>query len=73
MRTTISIPDEVYAQAKEVLGGRPFSELATEAIRARVEQLKREHLARDLADGYRAEAESSSLDSAWTAVETEGL
>lgn len=73
MRTTISIPDEVYAQAKEVLGSRPFSELAAEAIRARVEQLKREHLGRDLAEGYRAEAENPSLDAEWAGVETEGL
>ena len=73
MRTTISIPDEIYAEAKKVLGARPFSELATEAIRTRVEQLKREHLARDLAEGYREEAESSSLDAEWAGVETEGL
>jgi predicted CopG family antitoxin len=73
MRTTISIPDDVYAEAKQVLGSRPFSELAAEAIRARVQQLKKEHLARELADGYRAEAESSSLDPEWAGVETEGL
>lgn len=73
MRTTISIPEEVYAEAKKVLGSRPFSELATEAIRARVEQLKKERLARELAEGYGAEAESSSLDSEWVGVETEGL
>jgi hypothetical protein len=73
MRTTISIPDEIYSQAKEVLGARPFSEFATEAIRTRVEQLKREHLARSMAEGYRAEAESPSLDAEWSEVETEGL
>jgi Arc/MetJ family transcription regulator len=69
MRTRISIPDEVYAEAKQVLGARPFSELATEAIRARVEQLKREHLAQDLEEGYRAEAKSSSLDAEWAGVD----
>lgn len=73
MRTTISIPDDIYAAAKEVLGARSFSELATEAIRNRVEQLKRERLAREMAAGYQAEAESSSLDAEWSGVETEGL
>ena len=73
MRTTISIPDDIYAAAKEVLGARSFSELAVEAIRGRVEQLKRERLAREMAEGYRAEAQSPSLDAEWTAVEAEGL
>ena len=73
MRTTISIPDDIYTAAKEVLGARSFSELATEAIRSRVEQLKRERLAREMAEGYRAEAERSSLDAEWSEVETEGL
>lgn len=73
MRTTISIPDDVYAAAKEVLGARSFSELAAEAIRNRVDQLKRERLAREMAEGYRAEAQTPSLDAEWAGVETEGL
>lgn len=73
MRTTISIPDDIYAAAKEVLGARSFSELATEAIRNRVDQLKRERLAREMAEGYRAEAQTPSLDAEWAGVETEGL
>jgi hypothetical protein len=36
MRTTISIPDERYSEATEVMGSRPFSEFASEAIRNRV-------------------------------------
>lgn len=73
MRTTISIPDDVYAAAKEVLGACSFSELAAEAIRNRVDQLKRERLAREMAEGYRAEAQTPSLDAEWAGVETEGL
>ena len=73
MRTTISIPDDVYAAAKEVLGARSFSELAAEAIRNRVDQLKRERLTREMAEGYRAEAQTPSLDAEWAGVETEGL
>jgi len=73
MRTTISIPDEVYSEAKRILGSRPFSEFASAAIQTRIQQLKRERLAREMAEGYYAEAESSSLDSEWSEVETEGL
>lgn len=73
MRTTISIPDDIYAAAKEVLGARSFSEFAAEAIRGRVENLKRERVAREMAEGYRAEAQSPSLDAEWFGVETEGL
>ena len=71
MRTTISIPDDIYAAAKEVLGARSFSELATEAIRNQVDQLKRERLAREMAEGYQAEAQTPSLDAEWAEVETE--
>lgn len=73
MRTTISIPDDVYSEAKEVMGSRHFSEFASEAIQARVEQLKREHLTQAMAEGYRSEAADSSLDLEWSEVETEGL
>lgn len=73
MRTTISIPDDVYSEARQIMGSRPFSEFASEAIHARVQQLKRERLAREMAEGYEAEARIPSLDSEWTEVETEGL
>jgi predicted CopG family antitoxin len=73
MRTTISIPDAIYSEAAELMGSRSFSELATEAIGAYVQQLKRERLAREMAEGYRSEAEDSSLDPAWSDVETVGL
>ncbi|HZF13463.1 MAG TPA: hypothetical protein VFE33_32115 [Thermoanaerobaculia bacterium] len=73
MRTTISIPDALVEEARHLAGELTFSAFASEAIRWRVEQLKREHLAREMEIGYRAEAESSSLDPAWTGIETEGL
>jgi predicted CopG family antitoxin len=73
MRTTISIPDEVYSEARSIMGSRPFSEFASEAIQKRIQQLKRESLAREMSEGYYAEAESSSLDPEWSALETEGL
>ena len=73
MRTTISIPDEVYSEARQIMGARPFSEFASEAIHVRIQQLKRDRLTREMAEGYRAEAENSSLDSEWTELETEGL
>ncbi len=73
MRTTISIPDELFTEIKAMLGERAFSDFAGEAIRERLEQLKRESLAREMEAGYRAEAESSSLDEDWTSVELDGL
>ncbi len=73
MRTTISLPDEVYAEAKEMMGSRPFSEFASEAIQDRIQRLKREHLAQEMAEGYRSEAADPSLDREWVEVETDGL
>jgi Arc/MetJ-type ribon-helix-helix transcriptional regulator len=73
LRTTISIPDELFTEAKALTGERPFSDFASEAIRARIAQLKRDRLAREMDAGYRAEAESASLDPAWADIETEGM
>ena len=73
MRATISIPDELYSEAKALAGPRPFSDFASEAIRQSVIHLKRESLAREMEEGYRVEAESSSLDPEWADVEVEGL
>jgi hypothetical protein len=73
MRIPISIPDEVYSEARQIMGARPFSEFASEAIHARVQQLKRDRLGREMAEGYQAEAANPSLDSEWAGLEMEGL
>jgi hypothetical protein len=73
LRTTISIPDRLYSEAKTLAGSRPFSDFASEAIQARILHLQRESLAREMEAGYRAEAESLSLHPDWVDVETEGL
>lgn len=67
-RTTISIPDTLYAEAKVLAGSRPFSDFASEAVEARILALKRERLAREMEAGYRAEAASLSLDADWTEI-----
>ena len=63
---TISIPDEIYSEAKEIMGSRPFSDSASEAIRTHILELKRVGLAHEMEEGYRAEAENSSLDADWS-------
>lgn len=73
MRTTISIPDDLFTQAKRLAGQASFSEFAAEAIRFRILEVQREQLARAMEEGYRAEAASLSLDEEWAAVEADGL
>lgn len=73
MRTTISLPDELYASAKELAGSRPFSEFASEALEVRVLELQRQRLARAMEEGYRSEAETPSLDPDWATVEVDAL
>jgi hypothetical protein len=73
MRTTISISDHLFSEAKNLAGERPFSEFASEAIQERVLRLKRDRLAREMEEGYRSEAASSSLDPEWSGFEVEGL
>ena len=69
MRITISLPDDLYAEAKELAGTRPVREIATEAFRLWVAALRRERLADELEAGYRAEADSPSLAAEWAVVE----
>jgi hypothetical protein len=73
MRTTISITDSLYAEARDAAGERSFSDFASEAIHERVLLLKRERLAQEMEAGYRAEAVAPSLDPDWSSVEVEGL
>jgi predicted CopG family antitoxin len=73
LRTTISIADSLYRAAKQLAGPRSFSEFASEALEARILSLTRERLAREMEEGYRSEAETSSLAAEWTAFEVEEM
>ena len=71
MRTTITLPNELAAEVHELLDNRSFSDFARESIALRVAQIKHEKLAWEMRRGYKAEAEESSLDPAWNAIEAE--
>jgi Arc/MetJ family transcription regulator len=73
MRTTISLPDELFAEAKRLAGGASFSDFAAEAIRVRVLEISREQLARAMDEGYQQEAQALSLDLEWAVVEDRHL
>ena len=73
MRTTISLPDELFAEAKRLAGEASFSDFAADAIRTRVLEIAREQLAQAMEEGYQQEAQSLSLDPEWAAVEVDGL
>ncbi|HSL83245.1 MAG TPA: hypothetical protein VLF66_10755 [Thermoanaerobaculia bacterium] len=73
MRTTITIPDDLARDARELARGRSLSNFTRQALQDAVERLKAEELARELEEGYRSEAQDPSLDPAWAAVEVEDL
>jgi predicted CopG family antitoxin len=73
MRTTISVPDDIYSEAKDLAGERSFSEFASDAIQERILCLKRDRLGREMEEGYRSEAASPSLEPEWASFEVEGL
>ena len=62
MRTTITIPDELAQEAQALAGGRALSEFTREALRERVARLKREKLAREMEEGYRAMAQDENRE-----------
>jgi metal-responsive CopG/Arc/MetJ family transcriptional regulator len=72
MRTTVAIPDDLYREVRPFVEGQSFSQFVREAVRGHLQRLQQEALAREMADGYRAEAKTPSLDSEWTDVETDG-
>lgn len=72
MRTTIAIPDDLYRDLEPFVGSRSFSQFVREALRSYLDRLEQEALAREMAEGYRAEAQSPSLEPEWSAVETDG-
>ncbi len=69
MRTTVAISNDLYEAAEIFFGKRSFSQFVREAIRQYVDQLQKEQLAKAMAEGYQAEAESPSLDREWSSVE----
>ncbi len=71
MRTTVFIPDDLFKQAQPFATGKSFSQLVREALERHVNRLREEKLAREMEEGYRREAESPSLDPAWSEIETE--
>jgi predicted CopG family antitoxin len=72
MRTTIAIPDDLYRHLQPHAEGRSFSQLVREALQEHLARLEERALAREMVEGYRAEADSPSLDGEWAAVETDG-
>ena len=73
MRTTVLIPDELLEEVRRLAAGETLSRFVRESVSERVDRLKREQLAAEMEEGYRAEAEDPSLDSEWENVETDGL
>jgi predicted CopG family antitoxin len=73
MRTTISIAEDLYREAKELGDGQSFSDFASVAVQERLSCLKRTKLAQEMEEGYRAEAAASSLEPEWVSFEIEGL
>ncbi len=69
MRTTVTIPDDLARDARELAQGGPLSELIQTALQDRVEGLRTARLAQALEEGYRSEAENPSLDPAWNEAE----
>ncbi len=72
MRTTVSIPDDIYADVKAFILTTSFSQFVRDAVQQHLATLKRDALLREMAEGYRAEAKDSSLDPEWSDIETEG-
>ena len=73
MRTTVVIPDELFEEVRQHLGGSSLGRFVRESVQQRLELLRRESLVREMEIGYAAEAADPSLEPAWNDIEVEGL
>jgi metal-responsive CopG/Arc/MetJ family transcriptional regulator len=72
MRTTVTLPDDLAEQVKQMLDSASLSEFIRDAVARHVEELQRKAVAEQMAEGYVAESREPSWDSDWQAIETEG-
>ena len=72
MRTTVSLPDDLFQDLQPYTAGGGFDQLVCEALQSHLERLEDESLVQAMAEGYREEARASSLDVGWSEIETEG-
>jgi metal-responsive CopG/Arc/MetJ family transcriptional regulator len=64
MKTAVSIPDAVFAEAEDLARrlGRSRSQLFTDALREYVDRHRAEHITRRLNEVFEAEPELAQLD-----------
>jgi metal-responsive CopG/Arc/MetJ family transcriptional regulator len=64
MKTAVSIPDPVFAEAEDLARrlGRSRSQLFTDALREYVDRHRAEHITRRLNEVFEAEPELAQLD-----------
>jgi len=73
IRLNITLPKELAQELNELTGPRKRSRFISEAIRQRIEQLKKEELEQILEEGYRANnRESLAHTKEFEAIDLEG-
>ncbi len=72
MRTTVIIPDDIIEEIQRMTAGSSMSGFIREAVVYRLDYLRHGVMAREMAEGYRAEAVDPSLDPEWNVIEAEG-
>ena len=52
LKVNFTLPEDVAEELKTCVGNRKRSAFVTEALRVKLEALKKEHLSNELAEGY---------------------
>ena len=72
MRTTIQVDEELAARVRRLAPRRGLNRFVNEAIAAKVAELERAELDRDMIEGYLAtRAEREELNADWATVDLE--
>ena len=72
MRTTIQVDDELAARVRRVAPRRGLNRFVNEAIAAKVAEIERAALDRDMKQGYLAtRADRAELNADWSTVDLE--
>jgi Arc/MetJ family transcription regulator len=73
VRTTVHIDDELMARVRQIVPSRGFNQFVNEALAARADAIEREHLDREMMEGYLATRDDrAELNRDWEIIDGEG-
>jgi metal-responsive CopG/Arc/MetJ family transcriptional regulator len=73
VRMIITVPEDLARQVEELIGPKKRSQFISEALRHRIDEIRREKLQKTLEEGYKArKAEGQAMTREFEPIDLEG-